>query len=412
MKIKTILMLAAMAAAMVGCKSSEPFDTQTEDDYPRILYPVNESGSDSFNRNLESPDEVLVDSCVASPSDYVTINWYLDGDLVHTGKRIEMSFPAGEYELKIEAVTTAGKSTYRTGKVTVSPFKNDPYSNGTELERSVKPGSQLVLTGSNLSQVKKVLFYPHVNATEASASVEGVTATSTKVTLTVPELEEGSYFLRLTNSDGLECGANRVMVYTRPVILSGYQFFTLDKECEMLGLNLDKVASVAIDGQSFAVASATDNAVAVAVTGIAEGMHTMVCKATDGSNVNIITKTGSTQEVEAMISSENLLFYGPVEIDWNQDLCRVTKKQFADVPLGSVIRIYYTVPAAEYHQYRILAGTTWTYNVPGGDQQDIKEDTPNPLEFPYDEEFKTAIDKRGSMCVVGFGFTVQYITWK
>lgn len=401
-----------MAAALVitGCKSQDPYDSQNPNNDPQILYPVTESGSSSFVKTLANPDEVLIDSCIATPSDYVTINWYLDGDLVNTGKHIEKSFPAGEYELRIEAVTTVGKKTHRTGTVTVKPYKNDPYSAAKALERNVKPGADLVLNGSNLSDVKKVAFYPHLNATEPIIVVDKVTAKSATVTLTTPDIEEGTYFLRLVGSDGIEYGANHVKVYRRPVILDGYQFLTLGTECQLQGINLEQVTSVNVGGKDFSIASATDNTLGVIVSDLAEGSYTLTCQSATGA-VDIITKEGTIQSHDVIVSKEHLLFFGPVEIDWNQDLCQVRRTKMKNIPLGATIKIYYTIPVAEYHQYRVLAGTSWSLDVPGGAQTDFKADTPNPLVFPYDQAFKDCMDSNGSMCVVGFGFTVQYITW-
>ena len=114
MKAKYLLLLAAFALSFTACEKQDPFDTQTENDNPLILKPYNESGTGSFTYSLANPDTPLLDSVTVTPSRYTTINWYLDGELVFTGTKINMCFPAGSYALTIEAVTTAGKSTQST----------------------------------------------------------------------------------------------------------------------------------------------------------------------------------------------------------------------------------------------------------------------------------------------------------
>ena len=121
MKAKSILLLAALAFGFMACEKQSPFDTQTEDDYPLILKPYNESGTGSFIYTLASASTPLVDSVVVTPSRYTTINWYIDSTLVYTGTKIDMTFPKGFHDLVIEAVTTKGKRTERTGLVIVEP---------------------------------------------------------------------------------------------------------------------------------------------------------------------------------------------------------------------------------------------------------------------------------------------------
>ena len=117
MKTKNILLLIALATATIftGCQPEAPFDTQSPDDAPIILTPYNESGTGTFTYNLINPDTPLYDSVTVTPSAYTTINWYLNKQLVYTGTKIDMCFPAGTYALTIEAVTDAGLRTERTG---------------------------------------------------------------------------------------------------------------------------------------------------------------------------------------------------------------------------------------------------------------------------------------------------------
>lgn len=121
MKAKNILLLAALAFSFMACEKKAPFETQSEDDYPLILKPYNESGTGSFMYTLANDSTPLVDSVVVTPSNYTTVNWIVDDVLVHTGTKIDMCFDKGFHSLVIEAVTTKGKRTERTGLIMVEP---------------------------------------------------------------------------------------------------------------------------------------------------------------------------------------------------------------------------------------------------------------------------------------------------
>ena len=158
--MKKIFVFAALASVLMftACENQAPFDTQTADDAPLILKPYNESGTGSFTYLLANPDTPLLDSVTVTPSHYTTVNWYLDGELIYTGFRIEMCFPVGKYALTIEAVTTAGKRTERTGSVTVNPYDNDPSSPYPAAGRHCVPNVEMTIDGQNLTKVKNVLF--------------------------------------------------------------------------------------------------------------------------------------------------------------------------------------------------------------------------------------------------------------
>lgn len=108
---------------------------------------------------------------------------------------------------------------------------------------------------------------------------------------------------------------------------------------------------------------------------------------------------------------ETTIWEGSAVIDWNADICNITPTVMASVPLDATLYIYYEVPEAEYHQYRIC--TKWWNNVPGGDQADIVVGTtPNPLTLTYDATFKSLSDAQEGWSCVGFGYTVTKITYK
>ena len=121
MKTKYILLIAALAVFMISCEKKTPYDTQNENDAPLILKPYSESLTGSFIYWLEDENTPLVDSVVVTPSNSTTVNWYVDDVLVHTGTKINQTFAKGTHDLLIEAVTTKGKRTTRSGLILVKP---------------------------------------------------------------------------------------------------------------------------------------------------------------------------------------------------------------------------------------------------------------------------------------------------
>lgn len=121
--MKKIFYIAALAllVSFTACQNQEPYDTQDENDAPLILKPYSESLTGSFIYWLEDENTPLVDSVVVTPSRYTMVNWYVDDVLVHTGTKISQTFTQGTHDLRIEAVTTKGKSTTREGLIFVKP---------------------------------------------------------------------------------------------------------------------------------------------------------------------------------------------------------------------------------------------------------------------------------------------------
>lgn len=121
MKTKYILLIAALTVFMISCEKKAPYDTQDENDAPLILKPYSASLTGSFIYWLDDENTALVDSVVVTPSRYTTVNWYVDDVLVNTGTKINQTFAKGTHDLLIEAVTTQGKRTTRSGLIMVDP---------------------------------------------------------------------------------------------------------------------------------------------------------------------------------------------------------------------------------------------------------------------------------------------------
>ena len=120
--------------------------------------------------------------------------------------KIQHTFLAGEYVLKIVATTTKGKSTSRTGILTVRPLESDPIPGEDILDRQVVPGSVVKLHGTNMDNVVKISFGEKEAATNFVADGD-----NSYVKYTVPaDLALGTYRVTLTDIDGNVYGGGKI----------------------------------------------------------------------------------------------------------------------------------------------------------------------------------------------------------
>jgi len=406
-----LVAVCVLSAAMVftSCEKQDPFDTQTENDEPLILKPYNESGTGSFTYNLASPQTPLLDSVTVTPSAYTTVNWYIDDQLVYTGNRIEMCFLAGKYNLTIEAVTTAGKRTTRTGTVTVQPNAEDPYSGAPAAGRHMVPGETSALEGVNLLQVAEIALTSDVFGVQVVETVTPTSIADNRVEFVLPEMADGIYFIRLKDATGKRYGADKMQVHNSSVALAGYESFVPGEEWVITGAKLNSVVSVTVDDIVITELVAASTSVTLTAPDAAVGEHTISMKNADGSDVLFITDEGAVTQTKTVVSAETTIWTGPVALDWNADLVNISKEIMSEVPVGSTILVYFEIPEAEYHNLRIT--TPWW----GDDlvaQFDVTDETPNPFTFIYDDRCKGIVEMVGSWSIVGFGETINKITFK
>ena len=411
MKTKNILLLIAMAAATIltGCQPEAPFDTQSPNDAPIILTPYNESGTGTFTYDLLNPDTPLYDSVTVTPSAYTSINWYLDQQLVYTGVKIDMCFPAGTYALTIEAVTQAGLRTERTGTVTVHPYDYDPYSAAPAAGRHLAPGVETQIDGQNLSKAKAVIIANDVFGSEVVHTITPTYQEDGFLKFILPQTEDGSYFLLLQDANSKLYGADNIDVHNGAVALAGFQEMPAGSTWVITGVNLQKVAKVQVGDIEITELQVTETSVTLTAPAVEVGEYTLAMYNEDGSAVLFITNEGAVEQVMTLVPSETTIWTGPVTIDWNADLVKVDAGVMAAVPVGATIFVYFEVPAAEYHAMRVT--TPW-WDVDLLPQVDGMENQPNPYSFTYTAEGKEAVDRTGAMSVVGFGLTVTKITFK
>jgi hypothetical protein len=414
MKAKYILLLAAMAFGFVltGCKEDVPYDTQSSDDQPLILRPYNESGTGSFTYDLANPDMPLYDSVTVTPSRYTTVNWYLDGELIFSGTKINMCFPVGHYALLIEAVTEMGKRTERTGSVTVHPYDTDPYSTTPAGGRHVVPGVEMTMEGQNLTKVKTIVLADDLYGEDEVCRTEPTYQEDGLLTYILPDVVDGEYYLFFLDAEGNLYGSELIQVHNGAVALDGFAEFVPGEEWVITGVSLENVASVKVDETVITDLTVTSTSVTLVAPAAEVGEHTLSMLNKDGSNVLFVTSAGTMAEVKTVVSAETTLWTGPVALAWDADAIKVTSEEMAQVAVGSTIYIYFEVQGdAEYWALRVTT-PWWDVNdlVP---QIDGANTLPNPYGFEYTDACKNFVDNcGGAMSVVGNGLTITKITYK
>ena len=423
MKTKNIWLLALVSAMVIlnGCKSEEPFDTQSPDDAPLILKPYNESGTGSFTYDLPNPDTPLLDSVTVTPSRYTTVNWYLDSALIYTGLKIEMCFPAGTYALTIEAVTDAGKKTQRTGSVTVHPYATDPFSAAAADGRHLVPGVEMTIVGQNLSKVIELVVTSDIFGTKEVCSFRPTDKTDATLTFVLPELADGTYYLRFKDALGTVYGSDAIQVHNAAVALSGFEEFVPGQEWVITGVGLKNVASVKVDATEITDLKVTDESVTLIAPEAEVGVHTLSMTNKDGSSVLFITSAGVVAEVEAIVSAETTIWEGPVALKWDAERVKVASNVMAQVPVGSTVYVYFEklpdgdenyYEGSEYKQYYALRITTpWWDGYDLVAQMDMG-DAVSPFSFTYTDDCKNKVETCGAMSLVGWGLNINKITFK
>lgn len=281
MKIKNILMASlvccSLAAAFTSCsKDTDAYYTVSEDDAPRILNTDFPDGGFSINRDANLKFEVL-----ATPADYTTIKWLVDGKEVYEGTTIDQAFEAGDYTLKILAVTTRGKETSRTMKLTVKALDGDPIGGNDVMERYQEAGTTITLSGSNLSSVKKV----KINDRE----IDVVSATDDKIEYTIPaDMPDGQYRISFINAENQSFGGGIVNISGQPIVSESSFIVAIPGQLTLSGRKLDGVSAVTVNGQTCTIVSKQADKMVVEFPALADGNYAMVATTTKGASVMFI----------------------------------------------------------------------------------------------------------------------------
>lgn len=400
---------------LTACSNDDPFATAAPDDYPHILSPVFPDRVNgalptiaTLNRDANYKTTVTV-----TPHDYTTVTWLIDGEQVAEGDSIDISLPAGTYDLKIVATTTEGKSTSREGYLKVNPLDGDPYSSAKGYERIIAPGAEAILYGDNLERV----VYVTINGTQLPATYD---SDSQSIAYTVPEgIADGTYRVLLADADGNQYGANTVKVTSKPMITSGADRFGANTTVTLTGINLDKVASLTIGDQTVSTfAAQTKNELTFTSPNLAVGEYITTGKASDGSSLLFYTSDGDTTVVTTTITAETTLWEGHHYVSWeyedgnpNKTFNFLGADAFANIKAGTTLKIYYSLePTASYHQMQLTTG--WWTQLPSSAGTYNLTDDPGTIELTLTQADLDLIKEQSGFLCVGHGYYVDRVTTK
>ncbi len=409
-KIYKIMSLALAVTAFAACTEKETFSTASGDDYPRIIDPVFPDWTDGVKPVVAniSRDADFSMTLTVTPADYCSIVWYLDGDIVAEGNTIDMNLMAGTYDFKVTVSTEAGYTTFREGIVQVNPLEGDPWANKISFERITAPGAAAVLYGNNLEKVSRIVIGSH--------TVTELTLIEGGLSYTVPaEVKDGTYRLILVDASGNEFGGDLLTVTSEPMVTSGADRISKNKDWTMTGVNMDKIASITLGSRTvseFKTQTATE--IVLTCPELEVGEYILTGTASDGSAVMFYSESGNTTETTVILSSSTVLWEGHHYVSWdlpddnpNKKFDLIEKDVFATIKAGSVLSIHYSLePDAEYHQIRTT--TTWWNDLPGTAQTDLTAD--GVFTVTLTQEALDMIQTQDGFICVGHGYYVDMVT--
>lgn len=402
--------LALAVTAFAACTEKETFSTASGDDYPRIIDPVFPDWTDGVKPVVAniSRDADFSMTLTVTPADYCSIVWYLDGDIVAEGNTIDMNLMAGTYDFKVTVSTEAGYTTFREGIVQVNPLEGDPWANKISFERITAPGAAAVLYGNNLEKVSRIVIGSH--------TVTELTLIEGGLSYTVPaEVKDGTYRLILVDASGNEFGGDLLTVTSEPMVTSGADRISKNKDWTMTGVNMDKIASITLGSRTvseFKTQTATE--IVLTCPELEVGEYILTGTASDGSAVMFYSESGNTTETTVILSSSTVLWEGHHYVSWdlpddnpNKKFDLIEKDVFATIKAGSVLSIHYSLePDAEYHQIRTT--TTWWNDLPGTAQTDLTAD--GVFTVTLTQEALDMIQTQDGFICVGHGYYVDMVT--
>ena len=414
MKIKNILtaclVCCGFAAVFTSCsKDEDGHYTVSDADAPRILNtdfehedPDNADSPIVFkiDRNQNLTFEILV-----TPTDMTTVNWYADDVLVHQGKKIDRAFEAGEYTLKIVAVTTAGKQTSRTAKLTVKALENDPITTDDVMERLQTPGAQQQITGTRLGNIKKVA----VNGREMDVTSQS----DSYVNYVLPaDMPVGQYRLSLIDADGVSYGGGVVNI-SAEVVISKAKFSGQSKgQLNLQGRKLTEVAGVTVNGTACEITRQDVTSMTIKLPEMEEGTYDLKATTTSGAAVKFLngSEMVETATIAITLIVETVLWEGEHNVTWGTPFDKV-QNTFADnVHVGAKIHIYVNGNAGAQG---CLATAWWRNIYTGGEEAergDLFFEGEYVMEYILTEKSMELMKEQNGVLVVGNGYTVTKVS--
>ena len=395
-----LFILLGAGFSFTSCSEEEPFSTATADDEPRIIAPTfpERDANGGLGTISEIDRDVLFSITVTTtPADFTSVVWTLDGEEVGTEKTLEMNLNAGVYHLRVDVSTPVGKTTFREGLVKIKALAEDPQSEEVISERIVATGGWARLSGTNLEKVAKVAL-KQINIAESKTNQEVEISDITHVEsdgyieFKIPsELSDGEYRVVFIDVEGNRYGANTMDVTSRPLITAGPENKRPDAEWTITGLNLDKVVSLSLGGNT--------------ITTFVEQYSTRLTFISPAIADGDYVLTGISK------SGENVSFFidGEIKTELAVTLFDAVQNDVKNLPVGTKLKVYYSIKSDDsYHKIRFSSG--WWTELPGYPEFDVYAD--GVSDIIMSQEILDLLNSQDGFLCVGFGYYVDRITYE
>lgn len=407
---KSILAAASTLLLMAGaCQSDEPFSTVADTDAPQILDPLFADyvgGQPAVIANIHR-DENFKMNLVVTPSSTTQVKWWIDDALLTEGCKLDTTFLAGTYTMKVTAENSAG-STYRMGVIKVSPLPDDPYSEAVGFERITAPGAPATLLGTNLDKVASLRF---ADGAEMPFTYD---SSASCISYTVPETAtNGVHRLILTDADGVDYGANTVTVSAGALVIAGAERMTVGENTTLTGINLNTVETLRLGDTPLTVVSKSNTSITVKCPEMEEGSYMLSGVAAAG-DVQFIAGNEIVSAMKVEVSANKALWEGHHYVSWDNNDASPNKtfnllplSLFESMKPGTTLTFEYSIePSAAYHKMGLATGW-WTDLVP-----QFEFSTNGSVSIEMTAERLSLIKQQAGFIVIGHGFYIDRVTAK
>ncbi|MCR5004259.1 MAG: IPT/TIG domain-containing protein [Bacteroidales bacterium] len=414
-----ILATSAIAAlAFAGCdKDNEPFATASADDAPRILntdIPEWVNGEPAQLTSIERTANFTFE-IIATPVDYTTVTWNIDGENVLESKEIDMALLAGIHPVVVTATTVKGLSTTRSFTVAVRPSDGDPILDDLIANRLGTPGKAATVTGVNLQNVTKMYL--------GSTAVTIDQCTASQIDYTIPaSLAAGAYPVYLEDASGTRYGGvyaingNEGTTYGNYTVSASSDPFvtTTSVRCKpgadvtLNGINLENVGSLTLGGESATIVSKSYDELVFTCPSLEAGDYTLSGKSTDNKAVSF----SGNETCAVTLTSAVTLWEGSFDVTWGTPFDALKETMSSLVTAGTTVKAVVDKTGADAGQGTMT--TAWWNNILTGEgdpnRGDITIDKPMELEFTLTAYSIELMNAQNGVLFVGNGYTITRIT--
>jgi hypothetical protein len=318
-------------------------------------------------------------------------------------------FEAGDYSLKIVAVTNKGKETSRTLKLKVNALESDPQAGSDAADRIVAAGAPVKLHGTNLSHIIMVVINDQqINATYNSAD--------DCIEYTIPaDMPDGSYRISLLDNNGVSYGADKIVIVSKPTVLSSSFGAMAGDPVTINGFYLNDVATITVGDKACTITEKTANSLTFTTPELEVGDYEVKGTTASGDPLQFCKDNDLVETALFIIAAEKIIWTGDYLVSWelpdgnpNKEWREISQEEFAKFDIGHTLTFSLKYDeTATYHQYQF---DNWEWaSLPGQQKTDITGDTDVPVEITQD--LKDAVAAK-AFCIHGHGFSVTRVTYK